>query len=173
MLIGIAGKAGSGKSTAADYLVQHHGFYTASWAEPLKAALAVMGFPEPTNRDLKEAQIPGFDFSWREAAQLLGTEWGRGLDPDIWTKLMARRLEGKGDLSFVISDVRFENESAMIRAQGGIVWHIKGREVDLGEHAAHASEAGILLYPSKDELIDNRGSLEGLYAQIDKLMEAK
>lgn len=165
-LIGIAGKAGAGKDTVADYLVETFGFRKASFADALKTGLAAMGFPEPLERALKEEIIPGFEFSWRQAAQQLGTEWGRRLDPDIWTKITAKRLKRAG-IDTVIADVRFENEAAMIREMGGQVWHVVGRQVDLGANAGHVSEAGILYQPTQDAIITNSGSLVNLYAAIN------
>jgi hypothetical protein len=162
-LVGITGRAGSGKDTVADYLCSTHGFLKLSFAGPLKAMLAIIDMPEPVDRALKEQPIPGFDFSWREAAQKLGTEFGRGLDPDIWTKIMERKLAHfADDVRIVFSDVRFENEAAMIRKLGGKVLHITGRAAELGANAGHASEAGILREPG-DPVIHNEASLGGLF----------
>lgn len=157
MIIGFTGPAGSGKDTAADHLVAHHGFTKVSWAGPLKAALAAMGFPEPNDRALKEVTIPGFPFSWRQAAQALGTEWGRTLDPDIWVKLVGRLVSDNPEASWVVSDVRFENEAAMIRSLGGVVIHLHGRRADLGGAEAHASEKGVKASLT-DWNIENAGS---------------
>jgi hypothetical protein len=181
MLIGITGKAGSGKDTVADYLVRNHSYKKLAWADPLKAGLAAMGFAEPPDRAIKEIKYSDFDFSWRQAAQRLGTEWGRALDPDIWIKLMARRLYGMqqenilvcGDpVHPVISDVRFENEAAMIRQQGGFVLHLIGRQVDLGTDATHASEAGVACQAG-DYRICNTGSLHDLYDQVEEMLQLK
>ncbi len=169
-VLGFTGKAGSGKDTCADYLANVFQFQKLSWAAPLKEALAAMGFPEPRRREMKEVQIPGFDFSWRQAAQALGTEWGRALDPDIWVKMVERDIracEARGaPTRFVISDVRFENEAAAIRRMGGIVVHLTGRAADLGGAAGHASEAGVEYFPSRDAIIENTGSIVDLHAQI-------
>jgi hypothetical protein len=170
MLIGFSGKAGSGKDTSADYLVHRFGFTKMSFAGPLKAMLATAGFPEPADRALKEAQIPGFDFSWREAAQKLGTEWGRALDPDIWLKVMAKQLELANHTNVCLSDVRFENEAALIRSLGGTVVHIGGKSVNLGANATHASEAGVMA-ANGDYLLDNSESHEYLYGQLDDLLK--
>lgn len=170
-IVGITGKAGAGKDTIADYLVQTHGFTKLSFAEPLKAMLAAAGMPEPTSREDKERPVAGFDFTWREAAQRLGTEFGRGLDPDIWVKLVEQRLrrallEPGGSRRFVLSDVRFENEAAMIRRLGGTMLFVHGRAADLGANAGHASEAGIEIYPTRDRLIDNSGTLRFTEEQV-------
>ena len=44
-LLGICGKAGSGKDTAAAYLIEKHGFVKLAFADPLKRfAKGVFGF---------------------------------------------------------------------------------------------------------------------------------
>lgn len=170
ILIGTTGPAGAGKDTAADYLVVTHGFVKLSWAAPMKSGLAAMGFPEPANRDDKEKLIDGFPFSWREAAQKIGTEWGRALDPEMWIKLMGRQLMGApASARFVISDVRFENEAAMIRQRGGTIIHLDGRAVDLGANAGHASEAGIVKL-REDFRVVNDQTLQHLFNEVDAIL---
>jgi len=169
MILGVAGPAGSGKDTAGAWFAEHYGFKRYAMASALKAGMAAMGFPEPTDRALKERPVPGFGFTWREAAQKLGTEWGRELDSDLWVKVAERQVRESKD-SIVITDIRFENESAMVRRMGGTVIHLLGRKADLGENQQHASEVGILIYPNSDYVIDNRGSLEYMYEQLEGLM---
>lgn len=163
MITGITGKAGAGKDTAADYLVSQYGFVKVSFAATLKKMLDVAGLPEPFNRDDKEKVVEGFDFTWREAAQKLGTEWGRSLDPDIWVKLTMNSLDPHKN--YVISDVRFENEASAIRKQGVLI-HLVGRQVDLGKNANHPSEAGIIEC-LKDIRIENSDTIENLYKRMD------
>lgn len=170
-IIGFTGKAGSGKDTCADYLVAKYGFVKLSWASPLKAGLAAMGFPEPCDRADKERVIPGFDFTWRQAAQTLGTEWGRALDANIWVKVAERIIAAApAGTNFVISDVRFENESAMIYSLRGTVVHLEGRQADLGALAGHVSEAVLPIRLDSYTLV-NSGSIEELYSDLDHLVE--
>lgn len=168
MIIGISGKAGCGKSTAAKYLVEKYGFVEVSFAAILKNMLSVAGLPEPSNRDDKEKNVEGFDFTWREAAQTLGTEWGRSLDENIWVKLTMASLEdGK---KYVFSDVRFDNEALAIIRKNGVTVKINGRSVDLGQNSFHASEKGI----DEDWItyhVGNSGDIEILYKQMDKIVE--
>lgn len=173
MIIGIAGPAGAGKDTVADFLVANYGFTKVSWAGPLKAGLAAMGFPEPADREMKEHQIPGFDFSWRQAAQTLGTEWGRALDPDIWVKLVGDQLRAEPGRNWVISDVRFENEAAMVRSLGGFILGLVGRSSDLGAASSHASEAGLLTHAPSDWVIANNFGYHELYGDVREMLYVK
>lgn len=175
MLIGITGPAGAGKDTVADMLVER-GFVKLAFAGPLKEMLAVIGMPEPADRALKEAQIEGFDFTWRRAIQTLGTEWGRGLDWDIWTKIVGCRIHNLlaaqeyvgATAHIVLSDVRFENEAMMIRQLGGCVVHLEGRKVDLGSAAGHVSEQGLrkeandYVLPNYQTLVDLRIAVKNM-----------
>lgn len=174
-LIGLTGKAGSGKDTVGQYLHKWANAYTLAFAYPIKAALAAMGFPEPKDREAKEAVIAGFNFSWRELAQTLGTEWGRARDPDLWLKLAMQEVDHiqavRSHNLVVITDVRFENEAAAIRERGGQIWHITGREAQmLGDTKAHASEAGVQVAKG-DKVIVNSETLLELADLVDELME--
>lgn len=169
MLIGMTGKAGAGKDTSADYLVEHYGFKKLSFAGPLKAMLAAGGFPEPADRELKEQAVPGFDFTWREAAQKLGTEWGRSLDTNIWTKIVKCQIINSPH-SYVLSDVRHNNEADMIRELGGLILHIEGKQANLGSNSGHSSEAGVD-FVTGDRTVDNSTSHTYLHAQLQSLMD--
>ncbi len=166
-VIGICGPAGVGKDTAANYLCERHGFRRISFATPIYDMLAAMGFPAPATREEKEAVHPAWGFSWRHAAQTLGTEWGRSLDRDIWLRLLVRRIKEDAWDKFVISDVRFENEAHTIRDNGGTLLHMSGRAADLGERASHASEVPVVFSPDHDFPIDNSYGVDILYAQLD------
>ena len=174
LLIGISGKAGSGKDTAASYFVNKLGFLQYAIAGPLKRALEVLGIHEPRDRNLKEALIPGRHYSYREAAQKLGTEWARNLDIDFWLNLAKDYYESAA-WSVVISDVRFENEAAFVRERGGLIIHLKGRAADV-DNATHASEQGVEVHDT-DCVIYNTGSLEKLYEDLEnaygRLVESK
>jgi hypothetical protein len=142
MIIGICGFIGSGKDTAADYLVGFHGFRRDSFAGTLKDAVsAVFGW----DRELIEGRTPEarawreqVDTWWAERLQMphltprwilqyWGTEVCREhFHDDIWIAALESRLARRSDHT-VISDVRFPNEIKAIKAQGGrIIWVQRG-----------------------------------------------
>jgi len=164
-LVGLAGKAGSGKDTVGKWLIDNRDFIKVSFAQPLYDGLAAMGFPAPATREEKEALIPGFNFSWREAAQKLGTEWGRGLQSDIWMRIVERRVEDYGG-NVVITDVRFENEADMIRKQGGTIFHVGGRQAELGDRSGHVSEMPVMYHPNADDIINNSSTIDQLHKNL-------
>lgn len=177
ILIGITGRAGAGKDTVADFLVREYGFVKLSVAGPLKRMLAAAGLTEPADREDKEKSIEGFDFTWRQAAQALGTEWGRSLDPSLWVKILAKevrnleRMYSATGARVVISDIRYDNEAYMVRELGGQVMHILGRAADLGQAADHASEDGVLYFPRRDKVLVNDGTLQDLYRKVPLLLK--
>lgn len=123
MLIGICGRAASGKSTVADHLISQ-GFVRVKFAGPLKDMLRAIGLPERAiEGDLKTTpmRILGYRTP-RFAMQTLGTEWGRKIMGDgFWTGLLearANKLLAHG-LHVVCDDMRFPNEVEAIRNMGG------------------------------------------------------
>jgi hypothetical protein len=117
------------------------------------------------DRRLKEEPVPGFGFSYRVAAQTLGTEWGRTLSPTIWIDAARDRLAKRAalGLSTYVPDVRFENEADVIRELGGVMWHVERPGIE--PVAAHASEAGVT-FRDGDTLIQNDAGLPNLQWRV-------
>lgn len=174
-LIGITGKAGTGKDTIANYLVRRYRFRRVALADPIKRGLdAIFDFSSDDwdDREWKEAILPAFGVSPRRLAQTLGTEWGRReIADDIWLKLAEIAVDSyrrsRYPHGIVIPDIRFDNEATWIRNQGGQLWHISRPGAGLVE--AHSSEDGVAVLPP-DRLIRNGGSLEALYSRVDELL---
>lgn len=180
-LIGLTGLAGTGKDSAALYLCQEYGFVQAAFADPIRSM--VLQFLEEagldhawvTERRLKEQPIQGLQVSARALMQTLGTEVGRALHRDLWVRHLALRLGLDGQAGstpvhdrIVISDVRFGNESAWLRARGGRLVRLH-RDTAAGVRP-HASELQVLdLVPDVD-LWNNGPTLHGLHALLDGAM---
>lgn len=167
-LIGLAGKARSGKDTVAKLLQKYNAINTISFAEPIRDALrGMIGLNDDHfHGSLKEVSLGWIDKSPRQLMQTLGTQWGRELvDQDIWLKLAKRNIEASHRLGIhvVITDVRFDNEAEFIRDNGGIVWHIS--RGDAPQVNTHASEAGVTQAPG-DLYVDNNGTLEELESLV-------
>lgn len=167
-IIGFAGRAGSGKNTAAAFVP---GGWAMGFADPLYEMVAVLTRMTPTqlrNRDTKEEPIDGLGVSPRFLLQTLGTEWGRNtVHPDVWVRITARRLDAlvsRGIETVVLTDVRFPNEATLIRDRGGEVWRIDrpGTERMSG---GHCSENGLPVSVI-DRVIVNDGTRDDLRAAV-------
>lgn len=174
-LIGIHGKAGSGKDTVAQFLADN-GFERYAFADPIKKALKAaffLGNEHFEDRALKESEIDWIGKSPRRLAQLFGTEFGRQLvADDIWIRCAQRQLDNLRDMEretfmpfagLVISDVRFENEAAWIRSQGGTVLHLV--RPTAAQVEAHSSELGIRFLQG-DGAITNNGTIADLLKTV-------
>lgn len=183
-LIGLVGPAGSGKDTAAQRLVEQHGFVAYALAEPIRTMLYAM---------FSEANIPAAKLFTTEAKaqpiealngatprhlmQSLGTEWGRKLvGEDVWLTVAERHLgllagdEPVAD-RIVITDVRFANEAAWVRRHGGTLVSLERPGAGLqGSAASHSSEAHITEIDTHLALL-NDGSIAALWDQVDDMAE--
>lgn len=166
-VIGLHGRARSGKDTVANFILAQRGGYIYSFADPIRAMLVPLGIDmrDPYWQERKEEVIPAIGASPRRMMQTLGTEWGRQLiNPDIWLILAKQLLLNYGP-GMVIADVRFENEATWVREQGGRVVHIERPDNVAVE--AHVSEAGIVFKGEEGDIkIVNGGSLEDLQQTI-------
>lgn len=100
----------------------------------------------------------------RAIMQLWGTEYRRAQRINYWLDMLRVRIHQLNTLDgrtrFVIADARFENEAALVRAMGGVVWQITrdGIERVEGQHASATD--GSRLNPSV--VIDNSDTLHSL-----------
>jgi len=169
-LIGIAGKARSGKNTMANFIQAEYGGYQYSFAGPLRRMLkAGFGIDMDNNaywQDNKETVIPAFGKSPRQMMQTLGTEWGRNLvNRGIWLILAQQELFNRGP-GMIVTDVRFEDEAEWIRNHRGVVIHID--RPNAAQVSTHNSENGVLVGPG-DIQVHNAGALEDLQFAVSKL----
>lgn len=168
-LIGITGRARSGKDTVANFIIAAIGGYRYSFADPIRAMLVPLGvdMSDPYWQARKEEPIPALGVSPRRMMQTLGTEWGRQLiNPDLWLIMAHQRLLQSGP-GMIISDVRFDNEAAWIRKHGGRIIHVIRPDTKAVE--AHASEDGIEMQDT-DVRLFNSGTLEELQLSVRELL---
>jgi dephospho-CoA kinase len=148
--IGLIGLAGSGKDTAALVLMDR-GWRRVAFADALKMKAIGMGW------DGKK------DERGRRLLCDLGMAM-RAYDPYHWIDLAKLSQVSK---PFVVTDVRFQNEADVIRAQGGIIVRVVRPNI---ESSGHESESGQLRIHS-DQSILNDGSIEHLHAQLLEIVE--
>jgi hypothetical protein len=176
-LIGLyAPVMGSGKTEAAKWLVEKHGFRLVKFAGPLKAMagafLKELGYDDFTveqylEGSLKELPIAKVGHSCRYIMQTLGTEWGRqAVREDLWVRLASEKigaLLGAG-YDVVVDDVRYLNEYREIYDWDGkmVMIHRPGAK-NYGRHGCE----GLLAGYEFDAIIDNTGTVAELREKID------
>lgn len=158
-IIGITGRAGTGKSTVSHELVRRYGFTRLAFADPLKGMLQVFlatyGYPAAIiNRlidgDLKEQPCDALMGSTcRYALQTLGTEWGRDrVHAKLWLHHLGSRIDtltAEQAQRVVIDDVRMNNEAEYLIDIGPDVeiWEVKPQGDARRHPPAHPSERGL------------------------------
>lgn len=172
MIIGIAGKARTGKDTVAKYLFTDYGFTRIAFADPVKqAAQVIFGLTNEQTWDdaHKEVVIPYWGKSPRQIFQLIGTECVKPhFGEDIWVKRLAMVTRVLSTDDIVIPDVRFEAEASWIRENGGYILHLD--RPDAVKVSSHVSEAGIALEPS-DYVIMNDSTIKRLHDHVDTYIQ--
>ena len=173
MIIGIAGKKGSGKDTAGQYLISKHGFRRYAFGDPVKEVCRLLfGFTDEQLYGTQKEEMTEFGIRPREAFQKIGTEFGRqqlhNLLPDLRVKegelwIDIFRRECPNDKLIVVTDVRFQNEADAIKEKGGIILYVVREDC---ERDCHESERIDVEY---EHLLENNGTLEEFYDKIDRI----
>lgn len=192
-VIAFTGKAGSGKTTAANWVLRNHPkAMKMSFAQPLKVMMYELirqAIPkkwphapkEYVDGGLKEEPIPFLaNRTGRELMQSLGTEWGRNaVQEDFWVQIAQGKLErmlgaplrasDTPQIKAVYDDARFQNELDMIRSYGGLIIGIKRPTTVIQSEtaASHASEQQPL---TPDTTIINDGTEDDLIAKLAEIL---
>lgn len=204
-IIAISGFMGSGKDTVGAYLIKNHGFVKHSFGAALKDAVAaIFGW----DREMLEgatnesrAWREQVDTRWAECLnmpqltpryvlQYIGTDmFRRNFHTDIWIAAAEFRIKRElaNNRRVVLTDCRFPNEVAMVRALGGSVWHVEWSVKNpawMGEFAraspdtleecmqrvgAHPSEWQ-WLQTQPDVRIMNNGTLDELFGTVARVV---
>jgi len=171
LLIGLTGKARSGKDTCGRELQLMTDITPYAMAQPIKEACAVIfnWDHRHLHGELKEVIDPVYDVTPREAMQKLGTEYGRGMiNTNLWELRAVAEIEAKqakGE-AMVITDLRFDNEAQMVRSMGGIVIEVVRDNPDnIQGVKGHASEQGISTNLI-DFTLENNGTFQQLYTAL-------
>jgi len=148
-IIGIAGRRGSGKDTAAGGLT-NIGYQVAKFAGGIKvmlrAYLAYCGVAEQTiermvEGDLKE--VPNQHLQGRTpryTMQTLGTDWGRNMMGEaLWIDAFDAHIAPLPKVA--VTDMRYPNEVQHIKSLGGTTVRLDNPEHVERDGDAHSSEA--------------------------------
>ncbi|WP_431888719.1 hypothetical protein [Nocardiopsis alba] len=187
MSIALMGYAGSGKDTAADYLVEERGYARVAFADPVRESLLALDpivHAEPedygdTYRGVRLSTLVGV-CGWdrakrvypevRRLLQAHGTEAVRGvIGDDVWVRLALRRISAAwaGGRRVVITDVRFPNEVTALRAHGvRLVWLDRPGVGPANDHITERS-----VFPEDaDAVIKNDGTPDDLARRLNEFL---
>lgn len=176
-LIGLHGRARSGKDTVGEDLLQWFApnLTLCKFAHTLKRMLASMlmvPLEKMEDNDWRETPLPDIGKTPRELMLSLGTEWGRGMvHPDLWV-LMEKRGSWASNLSgSLYTDVRFDNEAEWIRSEGGVIIEVVRFDQDGSDGPQHRSEAGISPRYISRTVGAHKGDVAGLRARARLALE--
>ena len=177
MLIGFTGYAQTGKDTCSDYLVERYGFEKHAFADKLREIVEhinpyVFRYPNANMRYSQAVRGLGYELAKknfpeiRRLLKVVGIEFRKQLGDDIWVNFLFESIESFEN-KIVISDVRFLNEAAAIKAHGGIV--VRVHKPGIGPHSDHISETELDQIET-DVIIHNDGTIGELYLKLNHLL---
>lgn len=190
-VVGIGGKLASGKDATSDYLVDTYGWVKLGMSDALAKALYTLNPYVLIQRkfllfkwtkwirysrlfDAEGYVQAKVNTEVRRLLQTLGTEVGRKqIDDNVWVNMMVKNVRAAvetGVPGVIVTGVRFDNElSAIMETLGGETWWVNRPSLTDTVNAGHASENSV----SADDfsiVIENDGTLEDLYAKVDRLV---
>lgn len=189
MIIGISGKARSGKDTFADMLAKElnkeayppyvmmafanelkmkcQEAFDLSWEqlwgndkeEPDKRYYKGMRYQGGVRSDTNE--LPSLYWTAREIMQEFGAFY-RSIDDKFWIKNLFKVAEQKEYTNVIITDVRYINEADYILEHGGVMLRVERENKDSVHNMSHPSEVQLDEYKKFTFTVVNNWTLEVL-----------
>lgn len=174
IIIGLTGKAQSGKTTASKWLINDYGFVRVRFADTLKRMLKKFGLSdEHVDGKMKEEPLEILcGKTVRFAMQTLGTEWGRMMiGEDVWVRAAMNAVSKIPHERVVMDDLRFVNEAQAIKAMGGFIIRTVRPGFEGMQLTGHASETEMDRITADYELsAEDLTTLQAkVYTQMDAL----
>ena len=164
--IALCGKQGTGKTTAADYLIENYNFKRASFADKIKqVAMDLFG----ASHD--EVYVSK---SKRPLLQSIGYHM-REIDRHVWTKYLTRQIKDNKQ-NIVIDDVRMKSEFDALKEVGFILVKIECNKEECKSRITSFANENDPTETEMDSLkdwdytINNERNKECLYQQIDLII---
>jgi hypothetical protein len=181
LVVGLSGKFGSGKDTAATLLQEampEMHWKRISFAYLVKATVATLTSTtmEANLSDAGKQTVPrGFKDTLGTLQQKVGMAMRQHIDPDVWVQAAFATI-APGD-NVLVTDVRFPNEATEIRDRwGGLVIRLQGRAPRTEERRDpnHPSETALDNSPTAfNAIIENTGTLAQLRSHLVDVVRAR
>ncbi|MFZ6036233.1 MAG: AAA family ATPase [Patescibacteria group bacterium] len=178
MIIGLTGPLATGKGTLTKYLVERHGAKAVKFSQPLRDMI---------HRLYVQETRPAMS----KLAELMRSQYGN----DILVKTLIKDLESMDVTIAVFDGIRYFDEYNALKERPDFqLWAVdtdldirfqritkRGENADdatltleqfTQQHSLPTEQAIPDLMQRADATIDNNGSLDELYAQVDKLIAA-
>jgi hypothetical protein len=154
VLVGVGGKARSGKNYVAEHCLQTNGYVPLAFADAMKVQ-AVVDDGLSIAQAFFEEKTP----ETRHTLQQRGTENGWKIHgKDYWLRYAeawAAAFASKGVRKIVVTDVRYTHEAQWIKDRGGLLVRVTGRGGLTGELSQHSSETALDDYADWDVVVRN------------------
>lgn len=202
MIIGLVGKARSGKNTFGEYLIEcfknrHNRYFEELAFAGVLKDMCMSQFDlswdqlygdlkeEPDDRyrkvihtrpfcaGLGKGELPDYRWTPREIMQELGSFY-RKIDYDYWVRALDRNAKDLGFDDIIITDVRHVNEAEYVKDNRGILIQVKRKELQEIHGMDHESETALDNVPEGyfHIEINNDGTLEDLYSAAEDASDA-
>jgi len=131
----------------------------------------------PENRDLRETLTIQFgerEITGRTLLEQMGTDVFRDqINPDFWIDLAKIKIESNPNGKFVIPDIRFENENALIKSMNGMTICVFRDPNDLHitetDRKSHPAKWKFLEFEKSNPIaIHNNGTIDDLKKEIHR-----
>jgi hypothetical protein len=188
MIIAIAGRKQSGKTSVCEYISRTFTKQKQeisciyNFADPLKEICqTILGLTHDQCYGTDEQKNEPVDCYWenkqlsaREVMQILGTDMLRKLQHNVWANATIRKIKDEALPLALIADCRFPNEVDVVKQAGGLVIKLNRNLFN----SAHASETAFDIdkydHSNFDLVVDNQElSLEEKNNIIHKFLKDK
>jgi len=166
-IIGLLGRSRRGKDTIADYIINKYPVYkNIKLARPIKdAAKSLYNF---TDEQLEGGQKEIIDKRWnispRDAMVFITTSFMNKMGSDFFSRRLFDNLLPTDKV--IISDVRYDNDIIEIKQRNGIIIKVLRDIEPYHSWESHIDQRTLHI----DYTIENNGSIDDLYAQINQIV---
>ena len=176
LIIGLSGYAQSGKDTVANILVSKYEFERVAFADAIRSILWEMNPIVKDSGFTLQGVVTAYGWDkakvmFSEVRRLLqeqGVSSRKVLGDDIWVSAALQKMSNTNK-NYVVTDVRFQNEAAMITLLGGQLWRVKRPGVEAVN--SHVSEHDLDGY-KMDQILHNGGTIDELELLVRQRMDA-